>query len=324
MPVARIAAIILLVVFAVVANTAPAPAQSCSFTNTGVNFGTINLVANTTFDATGTLTANCTGTAGNTVTVCPSFNAGSGGVNGTGATRYMLGGTNQLQYNIYSDSAHTTVWGSYTWGLPPTPPTMSVALSGSGSGSSNHTLYGQVFAGQTTLPQGAYVSDFSGNQTHVSYAYSTVGNCAAIGLTNVTHVPFLVQANYGSACFVTTTTLNFGTRGILSSAIDAANAISVTCTSGVAYTVGLNGGNQGASDPTQRKMANGGNTAFVTYGIYRDSARTLPWGNTIGTNTASGTGNGNVQNFRGQGRVPAQTTPAPTTYTDTVVVTVTY
>jgi spore coat protein U-like protein len=38
----------------------------------------------------------------------------------------------------------------------------------------------------------------------------------------------------------------------------------------------------------------------------------------------SGTGNGAGQTITIFGRVPAQTTPAPGTYTDTVTVTVTY
>jgi spore coat protein U-like protein len=71
-------------------------------------------------------------------------------------------------------------------------------------------------------------------------------------------------------------------------------------------------------------MANAANTAFVTYGIYQDAAHTLPWGSTVGTNTISGTGTGVVQNYTSYGQVPVQTTPAPTTYTDSIIVTVTY
>ncbi|MFO0991269.1 MAG: spore coat U domain-containing protein [Hyphomicrobiales bacterium] len=102
------------------------------------------------------------------------------------------------------------------------------------------------------------------------------------------------------------------------------NTIAVTCTSGRPYTIGLNGGLSGATNPTQRRMRNLAQTSFITYGIYRDTARTLGWGETIGVNTLAGTGTGNVQNYTAYGRVPAQTTPAPQTYSDTIVVTVTY
>ena len=62
----------------------------------------------------------------------------------------------------------------------------------------------------------------------------------------------------------------------------------------------------------------------VTYGLYRDSARSQPWGASVGVNTASGTGDGSSQNLTAYGRVPAQTTPQPGAYSDTIVVTVGY
>ena len=98
--------------------------------------------------------------------------------------------------------------------------------------------------------------------------------------------------------------------------------MSVVCTRDAAYTVALNGGVSGASDPTQRKMTKA--SEFILYGLYRDGARTLPWGDAQGINTAAGTGSGSTQNHTVYGRVPAQATPSPGTYTDTIVVTVTY
>jgi spore coat protein U-like protein len=65
-------------------------------------------------------------------------------------------------------------------------------------------------------------------------------------------------------------------------------------------------------------------TRYITYELYRNSARTQRWGNTLNTDTVTGTGNGNIQNLSVYGRVPAQTTPNAGTYTDVVVVTVTY
>jgi spore coat protein U-like protein len=62
----------------------------------------------------------------------------------------------------------------------------------------------------------------------------------------------------------------------------------------------------------------------VTYGLYRDAARSLAWGATTGVNTASGTGTGTTQTLTVYGRVAPQTTPKAGTYTDTIVATVTY
>jgi spore coat protein U-like protein len=69
-------------------------------------------------------------------------------------------------------------------------------------------------------------------------------------------------------------------------------------------------------------MTSGGVT--VNYSLYSDSGRATNWGNTVGTDTVSSTGTGALQSFTVYGQVPAQTTPAPATYTDTITVTVTY
>ena len=301
----------------------PALSQTCTFTNTGLNWGDVNLASGTAFNLTGTFQASCNGIAGRTVRVCPNFNAGTGGASANGNERYMLKGASQLRYNMYSNATRTTVWGSRTWGRPPTPPTINVALNASGSGSVSTTIYGSVLSGQSALPAGLYVSDFPGVETQIAYAYSTSGNCNAIGLSNVTSVPFNVKANYPGSCAVSATNLNFGAHGVLDSAISATNAINVTCTTGATYSVALSGGNSGAIDPTQRKMSNPANTEHVTYGIYRDSGHALPWGSSSGT-TVSGTGTGSAQAITAYGLVPAQPTPSPQTYSDTITVTISY
>jgi spore coat protein U-like protein len=58
--------------------------------------------------------------------------------------------------------------------------------------------------------------------------------------------------------------------------------------------------------------------------LYSDSGRTTNWGNTVGTDTVSGTGTGSAQSLTAYGRIPSQPTPAPATYSDTIVVTLTY
>jgi spore coat protein U-like protein len=109
---------------------------------------------------------------------------------------------------------------------------------------------------------------------------------------------------------------------VLAANTDAQGTLTIQCNSTLPYTVSLSGGNSGATDPTQRKMVSG--AANVTYGLYRDAARSLPWGATVGTNTASGTGTGASQSQTVYGRVAPQTTPQPNTYSDSVVVTVGY
>ena len=102
--------------------------------------------------------------------------------------------------------------------------------------------------------------------------------------------------------------------------IDQSSTITVTCTTGAAYNVGLDGG--GSGNINARRMINGTNN--VGYQLYSNSARTNVWGNTVGTDTVAGSGNGTSQTLTVYGRVPPQTTPVAAVYNDTVNVTVTY
>jgi spore coat protein U-like protein len=307
----------------IAAAATPVLAQSCSFTISTLNFGTINLAANTPFTSSATYQASCTGTANTTIRTCPNIDVGSGGST-SGSPRFMLNGATPLSFNLYQDGSYASVWGSNLWGFAGSypSPTVDVALNGSGSGSASLTVYGQVWAAQQTLPAGLYTSLFSGTQASVAYAYSTVGTCATIGSSHATSASFSVMATNATICSVSASTLNFGSTGVLQSALDATSTITLTCTNAAPYTVSLDGGLSVATNPTQRKMVQA--SEQITYGLYQDSARTQPWGDSVGTNTAAATGSGLAQTFTVYGRVPAQNTPSPGTYADTVVVTISY
>jgi spore coat protein U-like protein len=60
------------------------------------------------------------------------------------------------------------------------------------------------------------------------------------------------------------------------------------------------------------------------YALFRDAARTLNWGNTIGSNTVSGIGTGSAQSLPVFGRVPPSQTAAPGGYVDTIIATITF
>lgn len=298
--------------------------QVCTINMPNANFGTIDLTAGVNYNTTVNFTASCTGIAGRTVRICPNFNAGTGGVNSTGSVRYLVNGSNQLQYNIYRNNAYTNVWGSRVWGLSPTPPTINLVLNGAGSGTVSRVVRMRVFSGQGAVPSGIYTSSFAGSQTRVNYGYSTAGNCPAITSSNLnpTQTPFTVTATAGGGCQVTATEVDFGNQTTLSTNIDQTNTISVRCPAGVPYSIGLDGGTAAATSPVARKLSNG--TDQITYGIYRDSARSTGWGSNIGVNTVAGTGSGAFQDYTAYSRIPPQTTPPPDLYEDSIVVTVTY
>ncbi|MDX3805180.1 MAG: spore coat U domain-containing protein [Bosea sp. (in: a-proteobacteria)] len=150
-----------------------------------------------------------------------------------------------------------------------------------------------------------------------------ISTCVPIKAESATAVGnFQVQINIQANCAVISASdLNFGNTGVLSTNIDSTSNISVQCTTSTPYTIGLNQGVNGGSVTTRQMAGSGG---LINYSLFRDSGRTQNWGSTAGTDTVAGVGNGAAQNYTVYGRVPAQTTPAPALYTDTITVTVTY
>jgi spore coat protein U domain-containing protein, fimbrial subunit CupE1/2/3/6 len=132
-----------------------------------------------------------------------------------------------------------------------------------------------------------------------------------------------VQVTITATCLINSaSTLNFGTQGVLAANVDQTSTIQVTCTNTTPYNIGLNAGTGTGATVATRKLTSGANT--VNYTLYSNSGRTTVWGNTVSTDTVAGTGTGAAQNYTVYGRIPAQTTPAPGSYTDTITVTVTY
>ncbi|ALM52420.1 spore coat U domain-containing protein [Halomonas huangheensis] len=293
--------------------------NNCSFSVTNVNFGTVNTLAGGVVDTTGTVNVTCNSTLGATFRVCLNLNAGVGGA--TSGIRHMTGpGGSRLDYRLYKDAARATPWGSRTLTTLGTPVALQLSVPILGSVSTTRTIYARVAGNQQAAPPGTYTSTFSGGQVEFNWRASGTTDCNAL-TRNPTRPSFNVQAIVAPNCNVTAQDINFGDHGVLDTEVSATGAISVNCTSGTTYNIGLNNGLNG-DGPTQRRMSLGDQA--ITYGLYRDAAHSQPWGNTIGSDTVSGAGVGGEQNLSVYGRVPAQMTPSPGTYSDTVVVTVTY
>jgi spore coat protein U-like protein len=116
-------------------------AQSCSVSATNLSFGAY--AANgSAVNGTSTITTNCT--VGTPFAI--SLDAGTGG--GDLTTRQLAGsGTNRLNYNLYTDSARTAVWGDATGS--------SETVEGTGAGLATpiaNTVYGRIPAGQDVAP----------------------------------------------------------------------------------------------------------------------------------------------------------------------------
>ncbi len=145
---------------------------------------------------------------------------------------------------------------------------------------------------------------------------------AAQAATTVTST-FQVQATIQANCVINSaSTLDFGSTGVLTALVDQSSTILVQCTNTTPYDIGLNAGVGSGASVATRKMTNAG--ATIDYSLYTDPSRNTVWGNTVSTDTVSAVGNGSSQSYTVYGRIPAQSTAAPGTYTDTITVTVTY
>jgi spore coat protein U-like protein len=121
---------------------------------------------------------------------------------------------------------------------------------------------------------------------------------------------------------------NVSSIGPTPTRIDAQGTVTVECNT--PYTIYIGDGlNRVSPGSGNRRMAQGG--ARLPYQLFKDSGRTQVWDATGGTTAIGGsggvsdTGTGAAQNKTVYASIPAGTTlPVPGTYTDTVVITVTY
>lgn len=165
-------------------------------------------------------------------------------------------------------------------------------------------------------------------QLKLLVAIAALMSASAAASAATTTSTFTVQTNVTPACSVSASTLTFADVNPLlnaSTATDATTTISVTCSNTTAYNVGLDAGTGPTATVTSRKMKIGATTDTLNYSLFRDSARTTNWGNTVGTDTVAGTGMGLAQSLTVFGRIPSgQQTAKVGAYADTITVTVTY
>jgi spore coat protein U-like protein len=156
---------------------------------------------------------------------------------------------------------------------------------------------------------------------------AVVLGCLAIGLAPTSAIAatatttFAVTATVQATCLVSATAMAFGTYSGVTA--NSSSTVSVTCTNTTPYNVGLSAGLATGATVTTRKMTGPG-AALLGYSLFSDSARTVNWGQTVGTDTLSGSGNGSAQALTVYGQLAAGQYLAPGAYTDTVTATVTY
>ncbi len=134
---------------------------------------------------------------------------------------------------------------------------------------------------------------------------------------------FTVSADVLATCDVTANDLDFGDYDPIAAVnLDAQTSISVTCTNGTAYDVGMSLGSGAGASVATRYMAYNGN--LLAYTLYQNSQRTTLWSAPGGANLLSGTGDGTPDAIDVFGRVPMQQSVPAGNYSDSITVTVSW
>ncbi len=306
------------------AGTIASPAQAqCAIGATNVAFGpNVDLISGGTITTTGTISVNCPGGFGNFPYLWFCISIGVGTNSTSVNNRTMKSGANTLGYQLYTDSGMTTIY-QYT---PSNQ--FSVPYSNSTGAQFNSTIYAKILSAQTS-PPGTYTDPYSaGTQAQISGNVATTlpGNCG--GGTGA--LTFSVTATVVPSASVSAGTLDFGSTSLLSSNIDSTGTITVQATNTTPYSIGL--GNGANASGSQRRVRKGATSSFINYNLYTNAGRTQAWTTTTSPSSCTdgagscvlGTGTGLSQNITVYGRVPPQSVPAAGTFTDTVVVTVTF
>lgn len=154
----------------------------------------------------------------------------------------------------------------------------------------------------------------------IAAALSPVTASAATATGSLT-----VNASVASVCLISNGALNFGSYDPTSgSVLNGSTTVTLTCTLGTAYNIGLDAGAGSGATVALRKMTSSGNT--LGYRLFRDAGRTLNWGNTALTDTLDGTSSAAslTNTITIYGQIPASSAVPTGSYTDTVAITVTY
>lgn len=109
---------------------------SCSVNATGLAFGNYNPFSDMPLDGASTVSVTCSSATSYSI----ALSAG----NGTVTSRLLVSDGHSLEYNLYTDSTRTVVWGDGSSG------TSVVSGEDAGSGT-DHTVYGRIPAGQNPL-----------------------------------------------------------------------------------------------------------------------------------------------------------------------------
>ena len=202
---------ILALLVALFASQAAQAALTCSISAPAMDFGTLTTVPFPQTDTTPNLSINCTGgSAGATVRICVGITPGTW-VGTASPQRFMSSGTDNIEFQIYSDASHSTVWGGvlplFAGGMQ--EPLPAIVLGSAGNGSANYPMYGRILnpPAQTEVP-GTYTSSLQFTGKFPSGGSPCSGGSGSSTLFS--SGSFQAQVAVASSCSVVAADIDFG------------------------------------------------------------------------------------------------------------------
>lgn len=215
-----------------------------------------------------------------------------------------------MLFDFYNDSSILGARKTANFG---TQPNLGGTISGSIVANYNVTTKGSIPAAQN-VPAGVYQTQVYAYIPYKGYALSS-GTC--VGTKSISTSMVNVTVTVSPKCDVRAQDIDFGVQSTLGEALTALGRLYVSCTLNQPYKVSLS---SSAADPKSRQMASASGE-HITYGLYKDSAFTQPWGT---AEPLEGVGSGVEEQIPVYARIPAQPTPSSGSYNDIVTVTVEY
>ena len=296
-------------------------APNVTFTSTVAPF-------NSTNDTTAIgVTVNYTCTRGLTVltgaTIC--FNIGAS-ANGSTPSRQMTSGSAKINYQLYQDSGHTTVWGNQDSNANFGPKKVPWDLLSLGELTGSFTIYAVIPKGQNTAVPGNYTDNFPPATASITAVINPLNLGTGCGSLVVGNFTFAVTATVDKQCQITATnTLSLGSVAYTQTNITNNSNFTMACTNGTAYTIGLtpSNGNTAGSGVMKSTATNSTNPDLVPYQLKSTAGVSgLTWGS-ASPNLVTGTGTGSSVSQTVYALVPNVNYRADT-YADTVTINVTY
>ncbi|MDR3501928.1 MAG: spore coat U domain-containing protein [Legionella sp.] len=134
---------------------------TCTTTANTVAFGSYNPVSGTALTATGNVAVTCSAlVAGLNVSYVIALNAGQ---NGSFSARKMAMGSSLLQYNLYTSSTYTSVWGDGASGTSTVSDSYLLSLL---SVTRNYAVYGSMPVSQNVVPGTSYADTITVTVTY--------------------------------------------------------------------------------------------------------------------------------------------------------------